>query len=119
MDKSYVTLEQAVCPVCGVGHDTGNLLLDKRMRKRFDKYTPTHYAMCPEHLKLKNEGYVALIECKNEPTKLEDAIRTGQVAHIKDSAWAAVFNAPLPKNMVCFIQEGVIGGLEERVKGKS
>ena len=33
MEKSYVTMEQKQCPVCGKIEDTGSLLLDKRLRK--------------------------------------------------------------------------------------
>ena len=49
MPKSYVTIEQHVCPVCGKAHDTGTILLDRRLRERFDMYTPTGYGLCPEH----------------------------------------------------------------------
>lgn len=39
--KSYVTLEQKICVVCGRSYDTGSLLLDKRLRERFEHHTIT------------------------------------------------------------------------------
>ena len=46
MEKSYVTLEQHVCPVCLKTFDTGNLLLDDKLRDVFKKYTVTGYGLC-------------------------------------------------------------------------
>jgi hypothetical protein len=113
MTKSYVTLEQAICPVCGVAHDTGNLLLDKRLRPTFEHKTATHYELCPEHKKLRDDGFVALIECSNEPHGLADAVRTGNIAHICAEAFAQAFNVPVPEKGIAFIEIGVIDKLKE------
>ena len=61
MNKSYVTMEQHICIICGKEFDTGALLLDKRLRKQFDQHTTTGIGMCPEHKKLHEEGYIALV----------------------------------------------------------
>lgn len=107
-DKSYVTLETAVCPVCGVQHDTGLLLLDQRLRKRFKHKTCTGWGLCPEHKKLADDGYVALIETTNQPNGLEDAIRTGVLAHVRRTAWEKVFNTQAPPGPIAFVEVGVL-----------
>ena len=106
MDKSYVTLEQHVCRVCGVSFDSGNLLMDTRLRKRFDHKTSTGWGMCAEHQKLADEGFVALVEAKDSGRnnlKPEEADRTGRLAHIKVAAFQRVINTPVPEGKVCFI----------------
>ena len=114
-DKSYVSMEQAVCPVCGTVHDTGALLLDKRLRATFERHTVTHYAMCAEHQKLKDDGYIALVECSNQPRGLDNALRTGPIAHIRATAWPNLFDVPVPSKGLAFIEVGVIEKLQRKV----
>lgn len=86
MEKSYVTLEQAVCPACGKTFDTGNLLLDQRMRKRFDRFTVTGFQICPEDQQKIDEGYrilVAVDRCKSDDMTPEGVYRTGEVAYLR------------------------------------
>ena len=87
--KSHVSMEQHVCPVCGKTHDTGAILLDRRLRQTFDRFTVTDYELCPEHAKLHADGFVALVECSNGPTSLRDARRTGNIAHVRRRGVAA------------------------------
>ena len=72
MEKSYVTLEQHVCPVCMKTFDTGNLLLDDILRDVFEKYTVTGYGLCEEHKKVVEDGYVILVEVRKRPQKGQD-----------------------------------------------
>lgn len=101
-EKSYVSLEQHICLVCAAAFDTGNLLLDQRLRARFDRHTATGWGLCPEHQKLHDGGYVALIECDPQRSGLssgdsrlkpEQAYRTGAVAHLRREAFALVRRA--------------------------
>lgn len=69
MEKSYVTFEQHVCPVCLKKIDTGNLLLDEQLRPIFDKCTITGYELCDEHRKIIEDGYVILVEVRNRPKR--------------------------------------------------
>jgi hypothetical protein len=62
-NKSYVSLEQQRCLVCGTSFDTGNLLLDRRLRASMAHHTTTGWGLCPEHQKLFEDGFVALVEC--------------------------------------------------------
>ena len=98
MEKSHVTMEQLQCVVCGKEFDSGNILLDTRMRKQFEMKTTTGYGLCDEHKKLHNDGYIALIVCdesKSKPNgdtvKPEDAYRTGEVIHVRRTAFKKIF----------------------------
>ena len=120
-DKSYVTLETANCPVCGKNFETGALLMDRRLRKTFDHTTCTHWEMCPEHKKLADDGYIALVACDHAKSKAgpggrmkpEDAYRTGQIAHIKKAAFDDIFSVPAPDGMIAFCDDELI----EKLKG--
>ena len=122
-DKSWVTIEQKICVVCGTKYDSGCLLLDTRirfgkLRETFEHKTVTGWGMCPDHEKLREE-YVALVEC--DPTKLnssantaepDEVYRTGRIAHIRRTAWC--FNIPIPEKGVCFIEPAVFDFLAVR-----
>lgn len=117
-DKSHVSLEQHVCLVCGTRFDTGAILLDKRLRPSMKHHTATGWGLCPEHQKLSDDGFVALVECDPQRSgasagaarmKPEQAHRTGRLAHVKREAFALVFNVPIKTDPVCvFVEPGVI-----------
>lgn len=127
MSKSYVTMEQHVCPVCTQAHDTGNLLLDTRLQERFDMHTPTGWELCPDCARLRDDGYVALIVCDPRKSvmhrgdtkdgaaiaKLEDAYRTGDYVHIRLAAFQSIFNTSPPSGLVAFIDEEIFEFLKE------
>ncbi len=54
-DKSHVSLEQQLCLVCGTAFDTGNILLDKRLRASMKHHTTTGWGLCPKHQRLFSE----------------------------------------------------------------
>jgi hypothetical protein len=122
VEKSFVTLIQNLCNVCGTVFDTGELALDRRMRPKFDMHTVMGFGLCPEHEKLYKDGFIALVavdEAKSTKTpngkiKPEDAYRLGKVAHLRAEVWDKVFNTPLPVGEsgmmlpVVFVDEGII-----------
>ena len=123
-EKSHVSMEQRVCLVCGVSFDTGNLLLDRRLRASMEHHTTTGWGLCPEHQKLSDDGFVALVECdpqRSAPAgagriKPEQAYRTGRLVHLKRDVFAKVFNAPITDDQACvFVEPGVIEQLESMV----
>jgi hypothetical protein len=124
-DKSHVSMEQHVCLVCGVSYDTGALLLDKRLRASMERHTTTGWGLCPEHQKLSDDGFVALIECDPQRSgspsgadrlKPEQAFRTGRLAHLKREVFAQVFNVRIATDQPCvFIEPGVIDLLQSMV----
>ena len=121
-DKSHVSLEQHVCLVCGARFDTGAILLDKRLRASMERRTATGWGLCPEHQKLSDDGFVALVECDPQRSgspagggrvKPEQAYRTGRLAHLKREAFAQVFNVPIAADQPCvFVEPGVIEQLQ-------
>ncbi|RLM14206.1 ATPase [Gibbsiella quercinecans] len=121
-EKSHVSLEQHVCLVCGTNFDTGNILLDKRLRASMDRYTTTAWGLCSEHQRLFDEGYIALVECdpqrSGSPSKTgllkpEQAYRTGRLAHLKRDVFTDMFNVSITTNQACvFVEPGVIERLQ-------
>lgn len=124
-EKSHVSLEQHVCLICGVAFDTGSILLDKRLRASMERHTATGWGLCPEHQKLSDDGFVALVECDPQRSgspagggrlKPEQAYRTGRLAHLKRDVFAEVFNVPIAANQPCvFVEPGVIEQLQSMV----
>ena len=124
-DKSYVSLKQRLCLVCSTFFDTRNLLLDKRLRASMERHTTTGWGLCPEHQKLSDDGFVALVECDPQRSgspsvaarmKPEQAYRTGRLAHLKRNVFAKVFNVPIEANQPCvFVEPGVIEQLQSMV----
>lgn len=123
-EKSYVSLEQRICLVCGVRFDTGSLLLDKRLRASMEHHTKTGWGLCPEHQKLFDDGFVALVECDPQRSgspgagrmKPEQAYRTGRMAHLRRTVFAQVFNVPMTDKQACvFVEPGVIDQLQSMV----
>ena len=125
MDKSYVTMEQHICMVCGVPYDTGNLLLDRRFFKRFERHTVTGHGLCPEHEKLFNDGYLAIVAIDPEKSSIDangtvkpgDAHRTGSIAHIKrDCDFAREHFPTTPEQVLVYADEELIKLLQSLTK---
>ena len=112
MEKSYVTLEQHVCPVCMKTFDTGNLLLDDKLRDVFEKYTVTGYELCEEHKKVVEDGYVILVEVRERPQKGQDPYRTGNTAYLKRHVAKDIF-PDMDVQDVAFVEIGVLDKLRE------
>ena len=115
-EKSHVGMGVSVCPVCGCEHDEV-VLLDKHLRKTLTRHQFMGWAMCAEHKRLKEEGYVALVEVSNKgaPT-LENAQRTGMIAHVRKAMWTSIFNVPAPEKGMAFVEQGTIEKLQSLQK---
>jgi len=103
-NKSYVTMEQKICPVCGKQFDTGAILLDQRLRDRFDHDTVTGLYICPEDQSKIDKGYIPLVVVDEQKSggpkhllKPSDAYRTGEILYMKKEAAAEVFNIQISK----------------------
>ena len=108
MSKSYVSVEQHQCFVCGKTYDTGAILLDKRLQESMERTTVTATGLCQDDQKKKDEGYIALIGA-DEATQR----RTGDVLHIRAEVWPRIFNVPVPPKGVCFVTPDAV----EKLKG--
>jgi len=111
-DKSYVGMGYYVCPVCCTRHSP-EVLINTRMKDTLTSDETLAWAMCPEHKKLHDEGYVALIECTNQPSSMNDAQRTGQIAHVRSSVWPQIFDASLPPKLLAFVEPAVMTALKK------
>ena len=118
-DRHHVGIGVHVCPVCLREHDEV-VLIDKRLRPTLERQNFIGWAMCTEHEELWQKGYIALIECTNDqqPT-LENANRTGMVAHVRKEVWPYIFNTPAPDGPIAFVQQGVIEQLRAMVPQES
>ena len=86
-DKSHVSLEQHVCLVCGTAFDTGAILLDKRLRASMERHTATGWGLCPEHQKLADDGFVALVECDPQRSGSQAGGRMKPSRHTGPAGW--------------------------------
>lgn len=124
-EQSYVSLEQRLCLVCGLPFDTGNLLLDKRLRPSMAHHTITGWGLCAAHQALFDDGFVALVECDPERSdasagvgalRPEQGYRTGHLAHLRREVFMRLFNASLADGQACvFVEPGVIAQLKTMV----
>jgi hypothetical protein len=100
-DKSHVTMEQKVCAICNKPYDTGAILLDRQLRKRFKRQTITGLGLCKECVM---PGYIALVvidESKSDASagrvRPENIYKTGEVIHVKEDAFDKVFQNVAPE----------------------
>jgi hypothetical protein len=123
-DKSHVSFEQHICLVCAACYDTGALLLDKRLRPKLSRHTLTGWGLCPEHQKMYDDDFVALVECDPQRSgchesgsiRPEQAYRTGRLAHLKREVFTKVFNVQVRDRQPCvFVEPGVIDQLQAMV----
>lgn len=122
MEKSFVTLEQNVCPICTKVFETGNLLMDTRIRngklmETFDKYTVTGYSVCEECQKMIDEGRVALVEINepSDPNNLtpDNVDRTGKIGWMKREAVRQYLPEFPEDKLMCYIEKGILDGMGE------
>ncbi len=109
--KSHVSLEQKVCPVCGITHSHNcAVLLDKRLRNSMERHTITGYGLCEEHDRLNQEGYIMLVA-------VVEAKRTGEVAAIKREVFMQLFNVPAAHAQLpmVYVEPEVIEVLKQRM----
>lgn len=120
MSNSHVSMEQHQCIVCGRMYNTGTLFLHKRLRQTLEPKTLTGIGLCPEHQQLKDDGYIALIECdpskssiRNNRSIPSETHRTDIMAHIHAAAFTELFDVPLPQERIAYVEPGVIQRLQE------
>lgn len=117
-DKSYVTLENKICQVCGKQHDHDcGVLLDRHMCERFERVTISGYGLCAECEANAKSGLTALIEADNSSAgstlKPEEANRTGRIFWISPQLFKKVFRGDsVPP--IAFI-EPAVGDMLERI----
>ena len=124
-DKSNVGMELKVCKVCGKEYATGTVLLHRRLKPVLERMQVTGWGVCPDHAKLFEEGYVALVGVDPEKSAavggkmaMEDAHRTGSIAHVRRHVFAEVlgpvFGLALDEaTPMVYVDEGVLNWLHK------
>jgi len=104
---SYVAMAKNVCEVCGKLFDSGEILLDRRLRDIPEDKAITGFGLCDEHQKLHAEGFIALVEADTEKStplpngnlNHQGAHRTGRLMHMKRHVADDLFNTELPSEL--------------------
>lgn len=111
--KSYVSMESNQCPICLSLHDTGALLLDKRLKNSMESTTVTGHSICSECQKHLDQDLIAFVEVSNttnaEMLKDSEAKRTGRYAWVSKNALPDIPDSPM---LFCDIK--VMDILEQR-----
>ncbi len=122
-EKSHVSLETHICPVCGKEHETNTILLDRRLRDSLEKHTCTGYSLCEKHFK---KDFICMIGADESKTTLNahgnvdtpaEVHRIGVVAYIRKERWSAIFNTPVPPDGFCYAPNEVFELLERMQQG--
>lgn len=111
MEKSYVSLEQKVCPICGHKHDVG-VLLDRRLKDSLEPKTVTGFKPCNECQTRIDDKYVAFVEVSNQPAndntmQMSDAERTGRIAWVRQRVCDNMLDVKITTPIV-FVEPAVI-----------
>ncbi|NOQ30194.1 MAG: ATPase [Helicobacteraceae bacterium] len=120
MTKSYVTIIDRVCIVCGTQYSTNELALDKHLRAKYEQHTLGGWGACDTHQKLADDEYVALVESEppmygNKTVPPEDAVRLGRIVHIKKNIFEEMFDTKLSTDRfpVCFVEAELVDHIEK------
>jgi hypothetical protein len=97
--KSFASLEQKICAVCGETFDTGAVLMQTRWKQGsegdLEHYTITGLDLCEEHKRLYEDGYIAIVaidEGKSiQPHTPLTVYRLGAIAHLREAAFLQTF----------------------------
>ena len=108
MSKSYVAMGYVTCPICLTDH-TETVLLNKHMKDTFENKAYRYgFELCPEHQKLYDEGYIALVGVDS------DQKRTGEICHIRKTVFEQIFK-PMDKAPMFFCDQEVIEQIKLRM----
>jgi hypothetical protein len=119
--NNYVRMSKEVCVVCGNLYLGGDILIHKQLKEIKEEETITGLGLCPEHQKLKDDGFVAIVACDKDKSDVSDTgiitpagvYRTGPVAHLKLHAFKALFDTDPPDHMVVFGDAELLTQLEK------
>ena len=115
---------QHVCLICGETHDSGEILLDKRLKNSLERTTVTGHGNCSTCDERIADGMVAMIGADESKSKKlrngnldpTEAYRTGELIWLKDTVFAQVFDVPVPPQSICFVEGEVIKMLTEKLQ---
>ena len=102
--EDYVAIAEHICPVCGTTHTFNTeILIHKNLRSIPEDKRCIGYGLCESHQKLFDENYIACVVATNagehEKMQLDEAIRTGEIFHLKKTVFNEIFDIVLPDNL--------------------
>jgi hypothetical protein len=118
--KSFVSVATNVCPICGKEFETGEILIDKRIRDSLERTTLTSVSICPEDQEFLDTGYIMLVEIDEKKSKMssslkpEDVSRTGVIVRLKKEVAAKIFNVEITTPFI-YIDKEVTARLQAMV----
>lgn len=113
MSKSHVSMAQNQCFTCPKTYDTGEILLDKHLRPRFEMHTVVGYGICPTCTKeYLDKGRIALVKAMQLSTGVK---LLGAVMWLKADAWDKIFTMPPPPNGIAFVDPQAFDALRDKV----
>ncbi len=117
-EKSHVGMGHNVCPICGAKHNEV-VLLDTRLRPTLTPDEHLGYELCPDCAGRTGE-YIALVAATTtveaKEVKMEDAHRTGEIAWVRRTAAARIFNIAMPENLpLVFCDPEVVTILKQKM----
>ncbi len=123
MTKSYVTIEQKHCPICGENKESGALLLDRRVQDSFEKHTVTGIDICDDCDAQSKKGFVALIGADPEKSRVvdetckpQDAYRTEEYLWIDREFADKIFDVDLGDHPFAYIEPEAMKMVKQIVK---
>ena len=119
MSKSHVAMEHYQCPICLTRFETGNVLLNTRLRPTLDEKQVTGHSPCLDCKIKLEDGYIALVETAGPATSRTVGLmvpRSGNLAWVRRTAFSQIFDQPAPETLpMVFVELGVIAKLQAMV----
>lgn len=121
-DKSYVSMEKHICLVCARSFETNTIIMNSRLRPTLERFTVTGWGLCPEHKKLFDDGYLAIVAVDESQSDKEPdgsirpngAYRLGPIAHLKRHIAREIFTIPITDDLpMIFCEPEVIEMLQQ------
>ncbi len=106
--------------MCGTKHESNEILIHKKLKDIPEDKRITGYELCPEHQKLHEDGYIALVVAKRYSTdgrtrmKLGEGDRTGEIVHMKRAVFSKLFDVDeeVASLEMIYIDEEVLGKIK-------
>ena len=113
-------MEQRICPVMGTTWEK-SIMLDTRLRKRFEPKTITGYEPC-EEVKNQLKTHVVIVEIDLEKSgkpsdgkfNPSNAYRTGRISYLKDETYLNIFGK-IPNGKIAYGDNELIDFLQSKV----
>lgn len=121
-EKSHVSLDTKICPICTKQHEIG-ILLDRRLKNSMEKNTITGYSICPECKEHLDNGFMGLVEIDVEKSgtdsknyiTFENAWRTGNIMFAKKEMLKHILGDNYVERPFSFVEPEFISILQEMV----